>query len=447
MTPAKNGKDRLVCGRVLTMGEKPRILDPGAVHVVGSEIEAVGPAAALRKAHPEAAVDDFGERLVMPGLVNAHTHLYSALARGMPFHKEAPQNFVEILERVWWNLDKRLDVEAVRMSAMAGILDSLRHGTTTLLDHHASPFACAGSLGVMAEVVEEVGLRACLAYEVSDRDGPAVAREGIAENRSFLERCRKERRETLAASFGLHASFTLSDSTLDRCVEAAGGSGFHVHVAEDRADLEDARAKYGRSVVSRLHARGILGERTLAVHCIHLEPGDLDLLASSRTKVVHNPQSNCNNAVGTADVLGAIARGIPVGLGSDGFSANPFDELRSANVLHKLVRKDPRVGTVEVCDMLFRTNPAIAGMFFPKKVGALEAGAFADLIVLDYRPPTPMHEDNVLGHLLFGFAGSPVDAVMVGGRFLLKDGEVQTLDEERALARCREAARSLWEKL
>ncbi len=442
------GEKTLVTGGiVMTMGRTAEVILSGGVLVEGAVIRAVGDAAALASEHPDAARVDFGGKLIMPGLINAHTHLYSALARGMPFRAEAPSNFVEILDRVWWNLDKQLDGEAVYMSAMVGLLDSLRHGTTTLLDHHASPFGAAGSLSRMADAVEEVGLRACLAYEVSDRDGPEVAQAGIDENVSFLNRCRREKSEFLAASFGLHASFTLSDATLRKCVEAAGDSGFHVHVAEDRADLEDARSRSSRSVVARLADLGVLGPRTLAIHCIHVDEEDMKVLAATGTKVVHNPQSNCNNAVGTADVLGMLARGVTVGLGSDGFSANPLDELRAANILHKLVKRDPRVGTMEVCDLLFRYNPEIAGLFFEKPVGALEPGAWADLIVVDYRSPTPIHKENQIGHLLFGIAGAPVDSVMIGGRFRMQAGEIVGVDEEKVLARARKAAARLWEKL
>jgi len=434
-------------GFVMTMGDAGEVIPSGGVVIEGPVIRAVGEASTLAAEHRDATRVDFGGKLIMPGLINAHTHLYSALARGMPFRSKAPANFVEILDRVWWKLDKLLDGEAVYMSAMVGLIDCLRHGTTTILDHHASPFGCTGSLSKMADAVEETGLRASLAYEVSDRDGPEVATAGIEENRSFIGRCRSRPNDYLAASFGLHASFTLSDETLARCVEAADGAGFHVHVAEDRADLEDAQKRFGKSVVKRLHDLGILGPRTLAIHCIHIDEEDMEILEATGTKVVHNPQSNCNNAVGTSDVLGMLGKGVMVGLGSDGFSANPLDELRVANVLHKLVKRDPRVGTVEVCDLLFKNNPKIADLFFEKPMGAIEPGAYADLIVLDYRPPTQIHSDNQIGHLLFGIAGTPVDSVMVGGRWRMRAGELVGIDEAEVLARSRAVAARLWEKL
>lgn len=434
-------------GTVVTLGDTDRVIPSGAVLIEGSTVAAVGEARELERAHPEAGRIDFPEKLIMPGLINAHTHLYSALARGMPSKTEAPSNFFEILDRIWWRLDKVLGEEAVYVSALVGLIDALRHGTTTLIDHHASPFSCRGSLAAIARAVDEVGLRACLAYEVSDRDGEAVASEGIEENRAFLDWCRREKRPNLAASFGLHASFTLSEGTLARCVEAADGAGFHLHVAEDAADLEDARKRYGKSVVERLNDAGVLGERTLAAHCIHVTPDDVAILATTGAKVIHNPQSNCNNAVGTADVLGMLAQGVTVGLGSDGFSANPLDELRAANLLHKLVKRDPRVGTVEVCDLLFRNNPKIAALFFDRPLGALEPGASADLVVFDYRAPTPLSSDNLIGHLLFGIAGAPVDSVIVGGQLRMEGGELRGIDEGAILDRSRQVAANLWKRM
>ena len=434
-------------GLVVTLENPNRIIPGGAVLIEGSGVRAVGELAQLEEDRPGARRLEFPGMLIMPGLINAHTHLYSSLARGMPFPSEAPSNFVEILERVWWRLDKALGQEAVYWSALVGLIDCVRRGATTVFDHHASPFACRGSLETIARAVEKVGLRACLSYEVSDRDGSSVAEEGILENRSFIEACAREQPEHLAASFGLHASFTLSDETLARCVEAADGAGFHVHVAEDRADLEHAMRHWGTSVVGRLSDRGVLGERTLAVHCVYIDEEDMEVLAGTGTPVVHNPQSNCNNAVGTADVLGMLAKGVVVGLGSDGFSAGPLDELRAANLLHKLVRRDPRVGTAEVCGMLLENNPRIAARFFRRPLGVLTPGAFADLVVVDYRPPTPIREDNFLGHLLFGIAGAPVDSVLVGGRVVLRSGRLPGLDEEEVLRRSAAVAAELWKEM
>src|SRR5947199_3724037 len=239
-------------GTVVTLGSDNQLIEQGAVLVQGSRIAAIGPGSALRQQYALAQYVDANGGLIMPGFLCTHTHFYSAFARGMAIPGEAPRNFPEILERLWWRLDKQLTLEDTRASAEIFMADAIRHGTTCVVDHHASPNAVDDSLDVIADVVEQAGMRACLAYEVSDRDGRAVIEAGIRETERFIRALRAERRQQaeagmIAASYGLHASFTLSPTTLERC--AAGGAdsgvGFHIHVAEDVSDENDSMTRYG----------------------------------------------------------------------------------------------------------------------------------------------------------------------------------------------------------
>ena len=215
---------------LVTWGVKPQILPDHCLRVEGDRIEALGPSAQLPPAAPGEAVLDARGQLVMPGNICAHTHFYGAFARGLAIPGEAPKDFPDILARLWWKLDKALTPDDVRHSALVCLVDAVKHGTTTLIDHHASPNAIDGSLDIIAEAVEQAGLRACLCYEVTDRDGPERAQAGIAENVRFAQSLAKNPRPALAATFGLHASLTLSDETLEAC-RAAHAGGFHVHVA------------------------------------------------------------------------------------------------------------------------------------------------------------------------------------------------------------------------
>jgi putative selenium metabolism protein SsnA len=292
--------------------------------------------------------------------------------------------------------------------------------------------------------VTEAGLRACLCYEVSDRDGEEIALEGIRENERFIKEASGD---LLAGTFGLHASLTLSDETLQRAVEVAGdlNVGFHIHVAEAQADVADSLKKSGLRVVERLEKAGILGEKTIAAHCVHIDAYETDTLRETGTKVVHNPRSNMSNAVGVADVLRMLRRGIVVGLGNDGFSNDMFSEMKTTYLLHKLAQEDPRVmGADQVLEIGVRNNARIAGLFFPKALGALSVGAYADIILLDYVPTTPLDADNLPWHLIFGMNGGQVSTTIVGGQVLMKDRELLTLDEEAICARSRELARNLW---
>ncbi|MBZ0309601.1 MAG: amidohydrolase family protein, partial [Anaerolineae bacterium] len=302
-----------------------------AVLIDGEKIAAVAPSSELENQHPFVETIDANEALVMPGGICAHTHFYGAYARGMAIPGPAPKDFPEILERLWWPLDKALDEEAVRMSALVFMVDAIKHGTTTLIDHHASPNFIAGSLDVIADVIEQAGLRAVLCYEVTDRDGKEKAQAGIDENVRFMKTARKN----IAGTFGLHASLTLDDETLEHCAAAGQtvGCGFHIHVAEHEADEYDSVQKSGRRVIHRLQAAGILGEKTIVAHVVHCDPWELEILRDTQTWVSHQPRSNMNNAVGAAPLDAMLAADMRLCLGNDGFSCNMWEDWKAAYLL------------------------------------------------------------------------------------------------------------------
>ena len=385
----------------------------------------------------------------MPALINCHTHLYSTLARGISLSAPAPRNFPEILKKLWWRLDRALNLDDVYYSALVGLIDSAKCGVGTLVDHHSSPNACAGSLDRLEQAFREVGLRGVLCYETSDRNGTASASEGISENVRFLERHRRGSGDGLVAgSFGLHASFTLSDRTLRRCVEANDSlrAGFHVHVAEDRSDVDDARRRYHKSPVRRLRDLGILDDHSLAAHCVHLSAADVAALARLQINVVHNPQSNCNNAVGIAPLLEMIRQGVLVGLGTDGYTARMWDEFKTAFHVQKVREGDPRVAYAEAYALALLNNRTIARKIWGWEIGRIETGARADLMLVDYYPPTPLDGSNLFGHLLFGIANAPVDSLLVNGRFVLRGKECVTVDERAVAEKALIHARRLWER-
>jgi putative selenium metabolism protein SsnA len=447
--------------RVVTFDRENRVIDGGLVEIASdgsiARVEAVAggglwvagsPPPTTRNPRPASDVLDAGGRLLMPALINCHTHLYSTLARGITLPGRPPKNFVEILKKLWWRLDRALNPDDVVASALVGLVDAAKNGVGTLVDHHSSPNAVAGSLDLIAGAFREVGLRGVLCYETSDRDGPATAAAAIAENVGFLERTRTAGDGLIAAAFGLHASFTLSDRTLRRAVEAAGalGAGFHIHVAEDRSDLEHARRRYRKTVVRRLRDLGVLTEKTLAAHCIHVTAGDIASLARLGTAVAHNPQSNSNNAVGIAKLVELMRAGVLVGLGSDGYSPRMWEEFKTAFHLQKVRTGDPRVGYAEAYAAAFLNNRTIVKRLWGMDVGRVEAGARADLILVDYDPPTPLGPDNLFGHLLFGIANAPIDTLIVDGRIVLRDKRCVTVDERAVAARARRQAKALWER-
>jgi putative selenium metabolism protein SsnA len=434
-------------GRIATFGKDPQVIDDGAIYIEGDQIVEVGATADLIARHPEAERLDAQGQLVLPGSICAHTHFYGAFARGMAIPGEPAKNFVEILQKLWWRLDRALDEDSIRLSALVCLVDAIRHGTTTLIDHHASPNYIDGSLDICADAIVQAGLRVCECYEVTDRNGPEGARAGIAENVRFARSLAGRHSSLLAASFGLHASFTVGPETLDRCVAEAHalGLGFHIHVAEDAADEVDAERKYGLRVGEHLRAMNVLGEKTLSAHCVHVNAAEIDLLAKTRTKVSHQPRSNMNNAVGTAPVQRMLDRGVTVGLGNDGLSNNMYSEMKAAYFVHKASAHDPRAMSGDtVTRLAYDNNAQIASLFWPKPLGALVPGAYADLVLLDYFPYTPLTTGNLPWQIIFGVDGAHVTTTIVGGKVLMRDRVLLTLDEERIAAQAREIAPRVW---
>ena len=436
-------------GTVLTLGAHNRVIPCGAVLVDDAKIQEVGHTGDLRQRFPGARYIDVKGKLIMPGMINTHMHLYSTFARGMDAKSQPPRTFGDILNGLWWKLDKALTPDDCYYSALVPMLESIKNGTTTIVDHHASPYAVNDSLTTLAKAGQIVGIRAAYSYEVSDRDGEQIRQAGIAENSSFLASQQANSGAMVAGLFGLHASLTLSDRTLEQCREAAAesGAGFHVHVAEGIEDLEDSLAKSGLRVVERLHKFGILGPKTIAVHCVHVNEAEIELLHETETQVVHNPESNMGNAVGAAPVLNMLKQGVPVGLGTDGYTCDMFESAKVANCLQKHEAANPSVGWTEVPHMLYDNNSTMAGRLFGGTFGQLSAGAWADIIVVDYIPATPLTEANWSGHLLFGVSGRAVETTVINGRIRMLKREMVDIDEEAVYARARELAHNLWMRI
>jgi putative selenium metabolism protein SsnA len=379
--------------------------------------------------------------VIVPGNVCGHTHLYSALARGMPYTLDPPDDFVQILRRLWWRLDRALDEESIRASALVGGMDALLRGTTTLIDHHASPNWIDGSLDVLSAALEELGIRSVLCYETTDRDGPERASAGVHENERFVSRAAPS--PLTRAMVGAHASFTLSEETLTGCVDVArrAGVGIHIHAAEDGGDQRDCAARFGVRVAERLANAGALTEDTLLAHCIHLDANEAALIRDAGCAVAHNPTSNMNNAVGHADVL---ALGDRVLFGTDGIGADMFAESKSAYFR-------ARDGDVHFpfgwpLQRMAEGGARAARIFGEPLLGALREGAPADLVVLDAAPPTPLDADNLGGHWSFGFDSRSVRDVLVAGRFVVLDRRLTLADQDEVAARARVAAGAMWER-
>lgn len=432
-------------GIVVTLGPNNRVIWNGAVVTEGETVVGIGTAAEMKQKYPHADSVDCTNKVVLPGFICTHHHFYSTFARGMFIPGEPASNFVEVLERLWWKVDRAIVGDDILLSAQIPLIESIRNGTTTIIDHHASPSASDGSLDVIETAVRQAGVRASLCYEVSDRNEHG---EGVRENERFIKKVGKGDGQ-IAAMMGLHASFTVDDDTVAKCVGIAkdAGVGCHIHVAEDAADRKDSLDKYGVPTVERLHRLGLTGEKSIFVHCVHIDEAEMDTIASTNTIVVHNPESNMNNAVGVTKVLKLLGKGILAGLGTDGMNSDMLTQMRCAYLLHRLDNKDPRVAFMEAPQLLLKNNADIVERQFGIRVGELAEGRPADMAILDYIPPTPMDENNFLGHLIFGMTDAPVDTTVCRGQILMKNKQILTMDEERLAARARELAPQMWKRL
>jgi len=435
--------------KLITWEVENRILEGYALYYESDKIVDIGPEAELITKYPQAKRLDANGQYVMPGNICAHTHFYGAFARGMAIPGEAPSKFIEILRKLWWPLDMALDADAVMYSALVCLLDAIRHGTTTLFDHHASPNFIDGSLDVIANAVERSGLRAVLSYEVTDRNGSKGAEAGIRENVRFIKSKMSHPNSMIQAAFGLHAPLTLSDKTLEACREAKPeGTGFHLHVAESKDDTASVLKKAHTLPIDWLNRYDILGPKTIIAHGVHLSESELDQLAETGTWVTHQPRSNMNNAVGVAQVESMLDKGIRVGLGNDGFSNAMWEEWKTTYLVHKLVHQDPRwMNGDTVVDIAIYNNSALANTYFSEAaVGVLEPGAYADLIFVDYNPFTPMNAGNLPWHIVFGFHESMVTTTIAAGQILMRDRKILSLDEDAITHKALELAPQVWER-
>ncbi|MBE5784892.1 MAG: putative aminohydrolase SsnA [Clostridiales bacterium] len=435
-------------GRLITRDPRNPYFENGGVAVEGTKIKEVGETKALREKYPDAEFVDAKGGVIMPAFINAHSHIYSALARGLTINGHNPTNFFEVLDGMWWKLDRNLTLEDTRRSAYTTYIDSIKTGCTTVFDHHASYCEIEGSLFAIEEVAKELGIRTCLCYEVSDRDGKEKCDAAIRENADFIRHAAKEDDPLVKAMFGMHALFTISDATMEKCVEANNGmTGFHIHVSEGMNDVYDTLRNYGTRPVNRLLNMGILGEKTLLGHCIHVAPSEMDIIKETNTMLVNNPQSNMGNAVGCSPVLEFFKKGLLVGLGTDAYTFDMTESLKNVLTIQRHNACLPNVGWGEATTMLFENNAKIAARYFDDPLGVLKPGAAADVIVMDYKPFTPFGAENIDGHIIFGMAGRQCETTMCAGKILMKDRELVGIDEEAINAKTLEVSRALWKRV
>lgn len=434
-------------GTVVTQGEKSSFISDGAVAYNDIEILDVGTKEELALKYPDAELLDAGGGYITPSFINPHEHCYSAMVRGMAMTKYAPVNFMENLTQKWWNLDKALTEDQIKIGTRAFLIDAAKNGVTTEFEHNASFGYIEGSLSLIAEAAEQIGVRICPCFEVSDRWGLDVAKRAVDENIRWMKVCDEKNSDQFAATLGLHASFTLSDETFSYINENYPSErGCHIHIAEALYDQEDSLKKYGMRITRRLESKGLLNEKTIIAHGVYLSDDEMDLIKEKEAMVVNNPESNMNNAVGCPPTRKLIEKDITTGLGMDGFTHDMFLSWRIASALYKHETRDINAAWTDLPRMIWKGNAKIGSRYFGRKMGCLEKGAVPDMMVLHYDSPTPVTKENFNSHMLFGMNGSNVHMTICRGKLIAKEGHCLTMDEEKILFESRKQAEKLWKQ-
>ncbi len=434
---------------IITWDQNHSILNGHSVVIRNSVIHEIGPTGYILGKYPEEEIFDAKGKFLMPGFICAHTHFYGLFSRGLYIPGTPPKDFPEILEKLWWPLDSSLLAEDVKYSSLICLIDAIKHGTTTLFDHHASPLCIDGSLDEIEAAFTSTGMRGVVCYETTDRYGTESRDRSINENLRMINKLNNNVNSLVRATFGLHASLTLSENTLDKVRKLLpDGVGVHIHVAEHGVDEEDSLNKTGMRVVNRLEKHQLLGQDTILVHGVHMDDAEIKIVKDTQSWMTHQPRSNMNNAVGMADVEKMLELGIPVCLGNDGFSNAMLDEWRTCYLAHKLWTKNPqKMNGNSIVKIAIENNSQLASHFFKgERIGRIEAGAKADLILMDYHPITELNPDNIPWHIIFGFRDPMVSDTMVNGKWLMNDGKLTNLDEEKLSAQALLLSKEVWNR-
>ena len=386
-------------------------------------------------------IDGQGQ-LLLPNFVCNHAHIYSIFARGLalPFH---PNNFVEILEQMWWKIDAQIDNKTTYYSGICAGKEFIENGVTTIIDHQASGLDITKSLTMLKKaLVKDLGLRAILCFETSDR---YPVDKCIRENISFMQ---KNKSDHIAGLFGMHASMTLSNKTLDKISKKLGDGPIHIHVAESKMDEDDSYEKYNMSIMERLEKYGLVNQNSLIVHGVDISDRELEIVGEHKAYMVVNTTSNMNNAVGLPNIKNYLNHGIKVMVGNDGLSSNMATEYLNVLYTTHLYNQTPlALGLDEVLDMINNSYEYVSKML-NIKLGRIAKDYEADFMLVPYKPFTEMNASNAFGHVFYGLYPSlrPND-VYASGKCLLKNRKIVNKKVEKLFNESVNVSKDLWTRI
>jgi len=400
------------------------------------------------KEKTDRVIDGTG-RMVLPGFICGHTHLYGIMLRGAPMDIKPTTDFLQILDRIWWKVDSAFVNEDAYASALASCFEFVKSGTTCFADTYSGPGSVEGVLDEIAKGVTEVGIRGILAFEATERNSKEEGERGLKENVRFLKKLQKTPHDLLYGMYSLHASFTLSDELIQKTREQADQlpAPLTIHTSEGLIDVYHNIERYDKRTVERLFDLGILGSDVVLAHCVHVNQDELELIRGSGATVAHNPMSNMNNAVGVSPVKEMYELGIPVCLGNDGFIFDAIENIRTAYLIHKVHHLDTRVTTPkQVIEMATINGAQVYGL--ADKLGSIEVGKQADLVMLHPNPRvTPILPGGVYGYIVYGCTAHDVEHVLVNGNQVVEDHQVTSVKQEEVEKALDRVVPALWKKL
>ncbi|MCH8170384.1 MAG: putative aminohydrolase SsnA [Bacteroidetes bacterium] len=385
---------------------------------------------------------NLNNKFISTGLVCSHNHFYSVLARGILADINTCNNFLDILKNLWWKLDRAIDEESLYYSGIIGALEAIKSGTTSVIDHNASPNFISGSLSTLKKAFETAGLRGILAYEITDRNGIDGMIEGVKESIKFAENIENDKRDLIETAIGAHAPFTLSDNSLEQIREAikTTNRGLHIHVSEDETDPSYSNQQFGKDVLKRLDNFSLLNNKSIIAHGVYLTENDINILNERDSFLVHNPRSNMNNGVGYMNNLYKIKN---VGIGTDGISSNMFEEIKFA-----FFKNNDSNGKLNMNDFMkfLQNGNVILERYFDNKFGKIEKGYIADIVIYDYIPPTNLVDENLAGHFIYGFSSRDVETVIINGNIVYENRSFP-FETNSIYSKARAVANKMWERM
>jgi putative selenium metabolism protein SsnA len=436
-------------GVLVTMDAKRRIQEGYSVAVEGGKVVEIEKTSTLEKKHGRAEVIEAAGRIVMPGIICSHSHLYGMLLRGASLNITPPSDFTQILQRVWWPVDEAMNFEDAYASALVASVEFAKSGVTTFADTYSGPNSISGVLDHIAKAVEEVGIRGFVAFEATERHSAEEGTQGVQENIRFAEKAKSKPNAKAKPLLSIHASFTVSDNLIRRVKELAVKYQIPItiHASEGLVDLHHNLENYGKRTVERLRDVGLLGNNTVLAHCVNIDENEIRILAETDTGIAHNPMSNMLNAVGVAPLLDMLRMKVRVGLGNDGYIFDMFENMRTAFLLHRVHHKNPNaIDPYTILEMATINGAGLYGM--EKEIGSIEPGKRADVIII--KPsvlPTPLNANTVVGHLINTVDGDDVETVLIDGRLVVSNKKLLTVDEQKAQETSQAAAAKLWDRL